>query len=87
MNLNDREILELNELCGAVVDGTLTEAQRSRLSEWLRRSEEARRCYVRALGQSASLHTYAAEIHAGNSTGARDFGCDRGLARGRRALL
>lgn len=64
MNLTDREILELNELCGAVVDGTLNEAQRARLECWLGESEEARQFYVRALGQSASLHTYAAETHA-----------------------
>lgn len=64
MNLTDREILELNELCGTVVDGTITEAQRARLEQWLRDSEVARRHYVRALGQSASLHTYAAESHA-----------------------
>jgi len=64
MNLTDREILELNELCSAVVDGNLTDAQRARLSRWLKESTEARRFYVRALGQSASLHTYAAEMHA-----------------------
>ena len=63
MNLTDREILELDELCGAVVDGALTDAQRERLSRWLRESEPARRHYVRALGQSASLHSYAAEVH------------------------
>ncbi len=63
MSLTDREILELNELCGAVVDGTLTDAQRARLSTWIGGSEAARRFYVRALGQSASLHTYAAELH------------------------
>jgi hypothetical protein len=64
MNLTDREILELNELCNAVVDETLTDAQRARLSSWLVESEAARQFYVRALGQSASLHTYAAEIHS-----------------------
>lgn len=64
MNLLDREILELNELCGAVVDGTLTTSQRARLAQLLRGSEAARRYYVRALGQSASLHSYAAEMHA-----------------------
>ena len=36
MSLNDRQILELNELCGAVVDGTLTETQRARLETTLR---------------------------------------------------
>src|SRR5258706_6078851 len=64
VNLHDREILELNELCGAVVDGTTSETQRARLSRWLHESEAARRYYVRAMGQSASLHGYAAEIHS-----------------------
>jgi hypothetical protein len=64
MNLTDREILELNELCNAVVDETLTDAQRARLSAWLTASEPARQYYVRALGQSASLHSYASEMHA-----------------------
>ena len=64
MNLTDREILELNELCGAVVDGVLGDAQRRRLAGLLRESEAARRFYVRAIGQSASLHVYAAEMHA-----------------------
>ena len=64
MNLTDDEVLELNELCGAVVDGTLTEAQRVRLGRWVAESDEARRHYVRALGQSASLLSYAAEVHA-----------------------
>lgn len=64
MNLSDRDILELSELCSAVVDGRLTDAQRQRLEAWLARSEEARRFYVRALGLSASLYHYAAEMHA-----------------------
>jgi len=65
MKLGDREILELNELCGAVVDGTLSDAQRARLAALLRESEAARRYYVRALSQSASLQGYAAESVAG----------------------
>lgn len=64
MTLTDQEVLELNELCGAVVDGTLTEAQRGRLAMRLRESEAARQYYVRALGQSASLHGYASELYA-----------------------
>jgi hypothetical protein len=62
MNLTDREILELNELCNAVVDGTLSEKQNARLAHWLAASVEARRFYVRALGQSASLFSYASEM-------------------------
>ncbi|SDS00587.1 LamG-like jellyroll fold domain-containing protein [Opitutus sp. GAS368] len=64
MNLTDPEILELNELCNAVIDDTLSDAQRTRLSSWLAASEPARQFYVRALGQSASLHSYASEMHA-----------------------
>lgn len=64
MTLTDRERLELNELCGGLVDGTSTEAQRARLAELLRSSEVARRHYVRAMAQSASLHDYAAEMLA-----------------------
>ena len=62
MNLSDPEILELNELCSAVVDDTLTDAQRSRLTRWLAKSEDARCYYIGALGQSASLYHYAAEL-------------------------
>jgi len=54
----------VNELCGAVIDGTLTDTQRARLAALLRDSGAARQFYVRALGQSASLHTYASEMHA-----------------------
>jgi len=64
MNLSDREILELNELCGAVVDETITEAQRARLSRWLAESEPAREFYVRALALSSSLHSYAGEMQS-----------------------
>lgn len=63
MNLTDHEILELNELCSAAIDHRLTDAQRERLSTWLATSEAARRYYVRAMAQSASLHTYASEMH------------------------
>jgi hypothetical protein len=62
MNLTDREILELNELCNAVVDGTLTDAQRTRLTGWLSASEPARRYYVSAMHLSASLCSYASEM-------------------------
>jgi len=62
--LTDSELLELNELCGALADDTLADPRRARLSELLATGEEARRYYVRAMSLSASLHTYAAETHA-----------------------
>ncbi|HVM47644.1 MAG TPA: LamG-like jellyroll fold domain-containing protein [Candidatus Acidoferrum sp.] len=62
MNLSDNEILELSELCSALVDGRLTDAQRSRLTQWLAASEPARQYYVRAMGLSASLCSYASEM-------------------------
>ena len=62
MNLTDREILEINELCNGLVDGTLTEKQRARLFDWLTVSEAARRHYVRTMAFSASLYQYASEM-------------------------
>src|SRR5690349_2113962 len=65
MNLSDSDILELNELCSAVVDGTLDEKQKAVLSQWLSASPEAREFYVRATGLSASLCHYASEMQTG----------------------
>ena len=62
MNLTDTETLELNELCNRLIDGTITESQKARLSSWLAASEEARRYYVRAMSLSASLCSYASEM-------------------------
>jgi ferric-dicitrate binding protein FerR (iron transport regulator) len=64
MNLTDQETLELNELCSALVDGAITDAQRARLGPWLRDSEAARQFYVRYLGLSASLMGYAGEMQS-----------------------
>lgn len=64
MNLTDAEILELNTLCSSLVDGTITATERERLGHWLRESPQAREIYVRWMGQSASLHHYAAERQA-----------------------
>ena len=64
MNLADKEILELNDLCNALVEGTLNDAQKSRLSHWLATSEDARRFYIRTMGLSASLFSYASEMQA-----------------------
>ncbi len=62
MNLTDKEILELSELCSGLVDETLTEKQKARLSQLLASSEEVRKFYVRATGLSASLYSYASEM-------------------------
>jgi ferric-dicitrate binding protein FerR (iron transport regulator) len=62
--MNDSERVELNELCSAAVDATLTDAQRARLQELLRESSEAREYYVRSMRLSASLHHYAAEMQS-----------------------
>ena len=64
MSLTDQEILELTELCNALVDGRLTDVQRARLAEQLTASEPAREFYVRFLGLSASLHLYASEMQS-----------------------
>ena len=65
MTLSDPDILTLNELCNAVVDGTLSDVQMQALSRWLRDSDDARRFYVRVTGLSASLHHYASEMQTG----------------------
>src|SRR5256714_4858880 len=65
MKLTDHDILELNELCNAVVDGTLSDEQQTALSRWLSGSEEARQFYVRVTGLSASMFFYAGEMQTG----------------------
>jgi ferric-dicitrate binding protein FerR (iron transport regulator) len=62
MSLANRELDELAELCDVLLDGKLTDQQKSRLDELLVASEEARQFYVRVLGLSASLFEYAAEL-------------------------
>jgi ferric-dicitrate binding protein FerR (iron transport regulator) len=64
MSLNDSELLELNALCNALVDGVMTSAEKARLEQMLRTSEEARRFYVRALTLSSSLMQYAGEMQS-----------------------
>jgi hypothetical protein len=64
MNLSDHDILELHELCNALAEGTITEAQQRRLSDFLRDSEDARQFYVRSMALSASLFQYAGEMMA-----------------------
>ena len=64
MNFTDHDRLELNELCNALVDGVITNAQRARLEQSLATSEDARRFYVRAMALSASLMDYAGEMQS-----------------------
>jgi len=64
MSLGDPELLELNALCNALVDGVITGAERGRLEQLLQGSDEARRFYVRALTLSSSLMQYAGEMQA-----------------------
>src|SRR5262245_37346002 len=61
MSLTDRETLELNDICNALIDGTMTGAQRTRLERWLIDSDDAREYYVRGMDQSASLCHHADE--------------------------
>jgi len=64
MNLSDKEILELNELCNALVDETINERQKALLAQRLAGSADARRFYIRAMGLSASLFNYAGEMQS-----------------------
>ena len=66
--MNDNERVELNELCSALMDGTLTDAQRARMEEMLLASEEARRFYVRTMALSASLIGYTGEMQTPEPT-------------------
>ena len=65
MILTDREILELNELCDAMIEGSITNAQFERLERLISASDEARQYYVRAMDLSASLGRYASEMQMG----------------------
>ena len=62
--MNDTERLELNELCGLLVDGQLSPEQNERLQQLLLASEEARCFYVRSMQLSASLYSYASEMQS-----------------------
>jgi ferric-dicitrate binding protein FerR (iron transport regulator) len=64
MSLSDPELLELNALCNALIDGIISDTERQRLEDLLRASDEARRFYVRAMALSASLMHYAGEMQA-----------------------
>ena len=64
MSLPDDELLELNALCNALIDGAITDAERARLEKMLAASDEARRFYVRATTLSASLFDYAGEMQS-----------------------
>jgi hypothetical protein len=61
MSTTDGEFDELARLCDALIDGSLSENEKSRLSEIVAQSEPGRQFYVRYLGLSASLLEYAGE--------------------------
>src|SRR3954468_13508524 len=79
MSLTDKDILELTELCNALLDQTISDEQKARLDAWLGESESARQFYVRFTGQSASLHYYAGEMQtdAADAGGAATAGPER----------
>jgi hypothetical protein len=60
MRPHDRD-QELQQLCEAVVEGRLTEAQRDRLEELVLQDRDARRYYVEYLHQHAALHWSGAD--------------------------
>lgn len=62
MSLDDQRALEINELCNALIDETISEAQRASLESHLAVSEDARSYYVRAMDLSASLASHASEM-------------------------
>jgi ferric-dicitrate binding protein FerR (iron transport regulator) len=64
MNLTDAEVLELNALCNALIDGAISHEEHARLEQMLRSSDDARRFYVRAMALSSSLMQYAGEMQA-----------------------
>jgi ferric-dicitrate binding protein FerR (iron transport regulator) len=59
--MSDADLLALTELCNALADGRITEAERTELNRRLAESDEARRFYVRFASLGASLSGYAAE--------------------------
>lgn len=68
MNLSDAEIIEVHELCGALADECITDAQSVRLTALLNASEEARHIYFHAVSLSASLSEYANEMQSDEET-------------------
>ncbi|HEV7404279.1 MAG TPA: hypothetical protein VGO11_15160, partial [Chthoniobacteraceae bacterium] len=81
MNMPDRELLELNELCQGLIDGALSDADRARLEKRLASSDEARRFYVRTMALSASLYEYAGEMQS-EAPEPRPIPANERLARG-----
>ena len=61
MNLSDKEIIELNELCDRLVENNLSFDNRKRLESWLAQSAEARKFYVSYMDMSVSLGYFADE--------------------------
>ena len=74
MNLDDRQILELNQLCDVTIEGTANAAQRSRLEQLLSESQDARKYYVKATDLSASLCHHAGEMQMEPADAPRSLG-------------
>ena len=74
MSMPDNELLDLNALCHALIDGAITGTERARLEEVLAASHDARRFYVRTMALSACLFDYAGEMQgeAPDAPGAAD---------------
>ncbi len=62
--LSDADILRLNALCDELLDGAMSGERHAELERYLATDEAARCHYVRTMGLSASLHTYAAEFES-----------------------
>jgi hypothetical protein len=61
MSLSDAQVIELSELCSALIDETLNDAQRIRLEALLKEYPDARAYYIRAMAQSVNLYETAAD--------------------------
>ena len=64
MSLTDSEILELHDLCSALLDDQITDVQQQRLTQMLASSNEARALYFHEMSLSASLTEYANDMQS-----------------------
>jgi len=64
MSLTDSEILELHDLCSALLDDQITDVQQQSLTQMLASSNEARAFYFHEMSLSASLTEYANDMQS-----------------------